>query len=163
MFIMKGDIIMSDSDKLRKTYGDLNLALSFFLLAIAISSIWLAIILPNFITIPLSFIYIVIFFFPCFTWATEDACKYFVGVCKKKIDGSDKAKLLRINGLISLTWSFAFFAISICCLWGIFVFWKVTALILILVFALSLAFFSILITAARDSFMSIKKIFDEYR
>ena len=65
--------------------------------------------------------------------------------------------MLRINGLISLTWSFAFFAISICCLWGIFVFWKVAALILILVLALSLAFFNILITAARDSFMSIKK------
>lgn len=154
------DFIMSDSDKLRKTRGNLWLALSFFLLALCVSAVWLIVILHNaLIGILLAIAVIIIFGF----WLpiTQKAYDYFVDVPKKKIDKSDKAQLLRLNGLISLVWSFVVLAINICFLWGIFVFWGTGSFICLGFLIPFLKLFSLCVDEARDKFMAIKKLFDE--
>lgn len=152
---------MSDSEKLRKTYGNLCLALSLFLLALGISSIWLAVLFPlsSFLALPLA----IFFFFPGWIYSAMDAYNYFVDVSKERFEDSDKAKLLRVNGLIYLAWSFAFFAIGICCWWGVFVFWGIIGFILLLIFFTCLIMFGLFIDKACSKFMAIKKHFDEER
>lgn len=156
------DFIMSDSDKLRKTRGNLWLALSFFLLALCVSAFWLIVILHNAL-IGMLLAIAVISIFGFWLPITQEAYDYFVDVPKKKIDKSDKAQLLRLNGLISLVWSFVVLAIGICFLWGIFVFWGATGFICLILFVLSLFIFSTFVDEARDKFMAIKKVFDEER
>lgn len=147
---------MSDSEKLRKTLGNLHLALSLFLFALGISSIWLTVFFPVFLLA-------IFFFFPFCVFSAIDAYDYFVDVDKERIERSDKAKLLRINGLIYLAWSFAFFAIAICCLWGVFIFWGEIGCILIFIFFFCLCMFCACIEEARNKFMKIKKHFDKER
>lgn len=152
---------MSDSEKLRKTYGNLCLALSLFLLTLSISSIWCAVVFPPSAILVIPFALFI--FFPCCIFSAIDAYDYFVDVSKERFEDSDKAKLLRVNGLIYLAWSFTFFAIGICCLWGIFVFWGIIGFILLLIFFTCLIMFGLFIDKACSKFMAIKKHFDEER
>lgn len=99
---------MSDSEKLRKTYGNLWLALSLFILALCVSGFWLIALLKDVLIGFLLFIGIsILSLFLVLT--ASNGYNYFVDVSEKKIARSDKAKLLKIQGLISLTTSFAFF------------------------------------------------------
>ncbi len=151
---------MSVSDKLRKTRGNLWLALSFFLFALCVSAFWLIPILNNVLIgtiLVIAAIFIFIFWLPI----TQVAYDYFVDVDKKKIDKSDKAQLLRLNGLIALLWSFAFLTIAICFLWGFFVFFETIGFICLVLFIPSLKIFSLCVNDAREKFMAIKEEFDE--
>lgn len=152
---------MSDSEKLRKTYGNLCLALSLFLLALGISSIWLAVVFPPSAIGVIPFALFI--FFPCCIFSAIDAYDYFVDVSKERFEDSDKAKLLRVNGLIYLAWSFTFFTIGICCLWGVFVFWGNISFVLLILFFSCLCIFCGCIDEACSKFMAIKKYFDEER
>lgn len=151
---------MSDSEKLRKTYGNLWLALSLFILALCVSSFWLIALLKDVLIGFLLLIGISILSL-FFVLAASNGYNYFVDVSEKKIARSDKAKLLKIQGLISLTTSFAFFAFCICCLWVIFLFWGDTGFIFLLLFMACSIMFSILSKSSCSKFMAIKKLFDE--
>lgn len=153
---------MSDSDKLRKMYGNLWLALSSFLLALCVSAFWLIVILQDAL-IGVLLVVAVILIFSFLVPVTQEAYDCFVDVPKKKIDKSDKAQLLRLNGLISLVWSFVFLSIAICFLWGIFVFWGTIGAICLVSLIPSLKISSLCVNDACDKFMAIKKVFDEER
>lgn len=148
---------MSDANRLRKIYGNFNLVLSLFFLAICVSCFWLIAIFNDAFFGAILLIGIAMFFFYSVCFA-QDAYCYFVDVRKEEIDKCDKAKLLRLLGLINLAWSFAFFSVCICCLWATFIFWKIIAFI---VFVFLLCMFYLLLTKARNNFMEIKEVLED--
>lgn len=152
---------MSISDKLRKTYGNIYLTLSFFLFGLFISVFWLIPILHDALIGFLLLIVavgIVCFFIPII----QKAYDYFVDIRIEQIRKSDKAQLLRLDGLISLVLSFVYFSICVCSLWGFFIFLKTLGLISVVLFIFSFDMFQSSVIKACNKFMEIKEVLDEW-
>lgn len=149
---------MSDSEKLRRTTGNLWLALSFFLFTLAVCGIWSIFLFSWGLAVTLIGILPTIFILMsiCISYAAYDT---FIVVDNSEISKSDSAKLRRINGIFELVGAYVFLALAISTIWVIFVFFKITIFfpILMIPFALFAGCFYGCLILAVDNFMSIEK------
>lgn len=112
---------MSDSEKLRRIYGNLYSIGAFVLFALAINIIWIAFIFlctPHFIFISIC---ISLFLFIFSYFSIEKSYKYFIGVSKEKIHKSASAELKKITGISLLTVAFILLTAIICYIWSMVV------------------------------------------
>lgn len=159
MFIKKGDMIMSDSEKLRKKQGNLYLTLSFFLFAIAICGIWSIFIYPWGLAVTLIGIFPTIFI--CMSICISyGAYETFTAVDKSEIDKCDSAKLRKINGISELVSAFVFLTLAISNIWAIFVFAELTLFLPVLMIPFGVfagCFYGCVILSVKN-FMEIEKL-----
>lgn len=151
---------MSDSKKLRITYGVLCLILSYILFALSTNLIW---ILFTFLRVPLYCYLAVMAIGLSFVFSlisVDKACKYFIGVSKKEVDKSDSAKLAKVYGIIKLTISVALFIALICIIWLVALFSSLDPEIVLLALPGMLFFsgFIILIFCACEDFNTIENL-----
>lgn len=150
---------MSDSKKLRITYGVLWLILSYFLFALSTNLIW---ILFTFLRVPL-YCYLatmaigLLFIFSLIS--VDKACKSFIGITKEEIDKSDFSKLKKLYGTIKLVISITLFIALICIVWLIALFSSAIPDIAILAIPGEFFFFGfiILIAEAYCDFIAIEE------
>ncbi len=112
---------MSDSEKLRRIYGNLYSIGAFVLFALAINIIWIAFIFlqtPQFIFISIC---ISLFLFIFSYFSMEKSYKYFIGVSKEKIHKSASAELKKVTGISLLTVTFILLTAIICSIWSMIV------------------------------------------
>lgn len=150
---------MSDSKKLRITYGVLWLILSYFLFAVSTNLIW---ILFTFLRVPLYCYLAVMIIGLLFVFSlisVDKACKYFIGITKEEIDKSDFAKLKKLYGIIELVISITLFIALICIIWLIALFSSLVPDIELLAIPAMFFFFGfiILIASACSNFMAIEE------
>lgn len=151
---------MSDSEKLRRTQGNIWLALSFLIFTISICCIWIASLdsLGTFFVCG-SFIFIV-FGYIRFDLA-NNAYKAYVGVSDEEINKSDSAKLKKIYGICQLVGAFVFLALAISDIWVIFVFSEIISSflpVLVVFFSLFIGLFFGNVIVAIDNFIAIEKL-----
>lgn len=109
---------MSDSEKLRRIYGNLYMIGAFIFFSVAVNIIWIAFIFfhtPQFIFISLC---VSLFLFIFSYFATEKSYKYFIGVSKEEIHKSASAELKKITGICFLTVTFILLTAIICFVWS---------------------------------------------
>lgn len=150
---------MSDSKKLRITYGALWLILSYFLFALSTNLIW---ILFTFLRVPL-YCYLatmaIALLFVFSLISVDKACKYFIGITKEEIDKSDFSKLKKLYGIIELVISITLFIAIICIIWLIALFSSLVPDIVSLMI-LGIIFFFLfifLIASACSNFIAIEE------
>ncbi len=151
---------MSDSEKLRKTYGTIALALSFFIFALAICDIGAMFIFPDPFAISLCGL-VPLFLFIFSGIFASVAFDIYTGINRKEINNSDSAKLLKINGIIALVSAFVFLALAISTIWIFFIFIQASQQLLpvfIILFFVFIAFFIGFARVACNKFMKIEKI-----
>lgn len=153
---------MSDSEKLRRTQGNIWLTVAFIPFIIAICAIWLmfttyyGFILMLFGTVPL-------LFFTLSIVVSTKSYETYIGVSEELIINSDSAKLRKINGICELVCAYVLLALAISSIWVIFVFAKDTLFLVVFVvlFCVFLGgFFGNVIVAVND-FMAIEKLVEK--
>ncbi|MCI8362844.1 MAG: hypothetical protein HFJ41_07000 [Clostridia bacterium] len=150
---------MSDSKKLRKQQGNILLTLSFIFFTLAVCSIWIIFIIPNGFFIMIGGSFSLLLFVTSFCFA-EISCKTYIGVSENEICNSASAKMRKTTGIFELVKAFIFLALTISCLWAVFVFYKIStsSLLFILPFLLCFSGFMIHSSESCDNFMRIEKL-----
>lgn len=150
---------MSDSEKLRRTTGNLWLALSFFLFTLAVCGIWSIFVFSWGLAVTLIGILPTIFILMsiCISYGAYDT---FIVVDNSEINKSDSAKLRRIDGIFELIGAYIFLALSISDIWVFFAFAEIVSSfwsIFIIALAVFVGAFYGFVIVAVNNFMAIDR------
>lgn len=150
---------MSDFRKLRRTNGGIWLTISFAFFALAICGLW-----TIFVT-SWGFLITGCGLVPCFLfglsyWLAQKSCKAYIGVPRKEINKSNSAKLCKITGIFELIRSFISFALTVNCVWIIFVFSNAHTVLFLFIIPLCVFFASFMIhnDESYNNFIRIKDL-----
>ncbi len=150
---------MSYDEKSRKMIGSTCITFSFILFTLAVCSVWVIFVIYRGVFMMLCGVLPLLLFITSFCLAGI-SCKAYIGVSEKEICNSSSAKLQKLNGIFELVKSFIFLALTISCLWVIFVFYEISTCFLLFVIPFWLCFSEFMLHSneSYNNFTKIEKL-----